>query len=192
MSVLSFREGRAGDLRATFDLGEAALDVSRIERGLLPADHRRPDADLDARWDRERALLEFIVAQADGAFVICEEDDQLVGYTRVARFGEMDELTELWVAPSHSGLGVGRAMLDRCWPDSPTPELGLTMPDHRPGADQDHKRTHVLIQGPTGQSPRRRCRSCICSDAFVPTPRNNGLIGSTQVSAGGDNAGMEA
>jgi hypothetical protein len=75
---------------------------------------------------------------------------------------------------------------------SPTPELGLTMPDHRPGADQDHKRTHVLIQGPTGQSPRRRCRSCICSDAFVPTPRNNGLIGSTQVSAGGDNAGMEA
>ena len=28
MSVLSFREGRASDLRATFDLGEAALDAS--------------------------------------------------------------------------------------------------------------------------------------------------------------------
>jgi hypothetical protein len=36
----------------------------------------------------------------------------------------MDELTELWVAPSHAGLGVGRALLERCWPESPTPELG--------------------------------------------------------------------
>ena len=36
----------------------------------------------------------------------------------------MDELTELWVAPSHSGLGVGRPLLERCWPESPTPELG--------------------------------------------------------------------
>ena len=48
MSVLSFREGRASDLRATFDLGEAALDASRKERGLLPPDHRRADDDLDA------------------------------------------------------------------------------------------------------------------------------------------------
>jgi hypothetical protein len=36
----------------------------------------------------------------------------------------MDELTELWVAPSHAGVGVGRALLERCWPESPTPELG--------------------------------------------------------------------
>ena len=48
----------------------------------------------------------------------------MVGYARVARFGAMDELTELWVAPSHAGRGVGRALLERCWPESPTPELG--------------------------------------------------------------------
>ena len=124
MSVLSFREGRAGDLRATFELGEAALDASRIERGLLPVDHQRGQEDLEERWQRERPLLEFIVAQADGMFVICEEDDQMVGYTRVARFGAMDELTELWVSPSHAGVGVGRALLERCWPESPTPDLG--------------------------------------------------------------------
>ena len=131
MSVLSFREGRASDLRATFELGEAALDASRKERGLLPPEHQRPREDLDARWNQERALLEFIVAQADGAFVICEEDDQMVGYTRIARFGEMDELTELWVAPSHSGLGVGRALLERCWPEPPTPDLGRVGARHR-------------------------------------------------------------
>ena len=124
MSVLSFREGRSSDLRATFELGEAALDASRKERGLLPAGHQRAEDDLADRWERERGMLEFIVAQADGSYLICEEDDQMVGYTRIARFGEMDELTELWVAPSHSGLGVGRALLERCWPESPTPELG--------------------------------------------------------------------
>ena len=109
VSVLSFREGRAADLRATFELGEAALDASRKERGLLPPDHERDRDDLDQRWQQERALLEFIVAQADGSFVICEDGNRMVGYTRVARFGAMDELTELWVAPSHAGLGVGHA-----------------------------------------------------------------------------------
>jgi GNAT superfamily N-acetyltransferase len=123
VSVLSFREGRATDLRATFELAEAALDVSRKERGLLPAEHERTADDLDTRWERERGLLEFIVAE-DADFIVCEDGDELVGYTRVARFGAMDELTELWVAPSHAGLGVGRALLERCWPESPTPDLG--------------------------------------------------------------------
>src|ERR671915_113843 len=41
---LSFREGRATDLRPTFELGEAAWDVSRKARGLLaPDDHRAPE-----------------------------------------------------------------------------------------------------------------------------------------------------
>jgi GNAT superfamily N-acetyltransferase len=124
VSVLSFREGRSSDLRATFELGEAALDVSRKERGLLPREHQRAEDDLAARWERERGMLEFIVAQADGSYLICEDEDEMVGYTRIARFGQMDELTELWVAPSHSGLGVGRALLERCWPESPTRELG--------------------------------------------------------------------
>lgn len=123
MSVLAFREGRASDLRATFELGEAALDASRKERGLLPRGHARPAEDLDTRWERERGLLEFIVAE-NSKFVICEDGEDLVGYARVARFGDMDELAELWVDPSHAGLGVGRALLERCWPESPTPDLG--------------------------------------------------------------------
>jgi GNAT superfamily N-acetyltransferase len=123
VTVLEFREGRASDLRATFELGEAALDTSRKERGLLPPEHARSAEDLDTRWERERGLLEFIVAE-DSKFVVCEDGDALVGYTRVARFGAMDELAELWVDPAHAGLGVGRALLERCWPESPTPDLG--------------------------------------------------------------------
>ena len=124
MSVLAFREGRSSDLRATFELGESAWDASRRQRGLLAPDHRRDAEDLEAQWRRERPLLEFIAAQPDGCYLICEDGDELVGYARVARFGAMDELTELWVAPSHAGLGVGHALLERCWPESPTPELG--------------------------------------------------------------------
>jgi GNAT superfamily N-acetyltransferase len=124
VSVLSFREGRSSDLRATFELGQAAWDVARKQRGLLPPEHRREEQDIEAAWQRERPLLEFLSAQADGAFVICEDGDEPVGYVRVARFGWMDQLTELWVAPSHAGRGVGRALLERCWPESPSRELG--------------------------------------------------------------------
>jgi GNAT superfamily N-acetyltransferase len=124
MTELAVRDGRAGDLRATFELGEAAWEASRKERGLLPPEHRRDPADLHRQWERERPLLEFISAQPDGCFLICEDRDEMVGYARVARFGVMDELTELWVAPSHAGLGVGRTLLERCFPESPTPDLG--------------------------------------------------------------------
>jgi GNAT superfamily N-acetyltransferase len=124
VSVLSFREGRAADLRATFELGETAWDESRKLRGLLPPGHERDPEDLRETWDRERPLLEFLAAQPDGCYVICEDGDEMVGYVRAARFGAMDELTELWVSPSHAGRGVGRALLERCWPDSPSPELG--------------------------------------------------------------------
>jgi len=121
---LSFREGRASDLRATFELGEAAWDVSRKNRGLLPQAHQRDPAEIAERWRRERPFVEFVAAQPDGAFWICEDGDELVGYARLARFGAMDELTELWVTPPYAGRGVGRALLERCWPSSPTQKLG--------------------------------------------------------------------
>jgi GNAT superfamily N-acetyltransferase len=124
LNGLSFREGRPSDLRATFELGEAAWDVSRKTRGLLPPDHRRDPAEIREQWDRARPFIEFVAAQPDGAYWICEDGGELVGYLRVARFGSMDELTELWVTPPYAGRGVGRALLEHCWPESPTPELG--------------------------------------------------------------------
>ncbi len=104
MSDLTFREGRLGDLKAAFDLGELAWDVSRKARGLLAPDHERRPEELRARWTHERPLLEFIAAQP-GSFWICEDGGEPVGYIRVSRFGSMDELTELWADPSHAGRG---------------------------------------------------------------------------------------
>ena len=82
-----------------------------------------PD-ELTREWARQRELLEFIVAQPEGRYWLCEQDDQVVGYGRVCRFGEMEELTELMVLPEHQGEGIGRGLLDRCWPGDPTPDMG--------------------------------------------------------------------
>ena len=124
MSDPAFRKGGPGDLRAAFELGEAAWDASRRTRGILSPDYDRDGDALHAQWLRERPFIEFVAAQPDGCFWLCEDGDRLVGYARVARFGSMDELTELWVTPSHTGRGLGRQLLERCWPQSPSRELG--------------------------------------------------------------------
>jgi Acetyltransferase (GNAT) family len=124
MSELSFRPGRASDLETAYQMGETAWDQSRHERGLIPEHQMKSHADLQEAWPRERPLVEFITAQQGGSFVICEDGDEMVGFAVVSHFPEMDELTELWVASSHRGRGIRRGLLERCWPSSPTPELG--------------------------------------------------------------------
>ena len=124
MSELTFREGGPRDLRAAFELGESAWDASRLARGLLAPDEARDRDELRSAWERSRPFIEFVAAQPDGSFWICDDDSEMVGYTSSSRFGVMDELTELWVAPSHTGRGIGHQLLERVWPKSPTPELG--------------------------------------------------------------------
>jgi N-acetylglutamate synthase-like GNAT family acetyltransferase len=124
VSELTFREGRSSDLQTVYELGETAGDASRRARGLLPPDQRRSRVELLDDWRHERPMIEFMAAQANGCFLVCEDDDGIVGYVLVARFSTMDEMAELWVAESHAGRGVSRGLLERCWPDSPTPELG--------------------------------------------------------------------
>src|SRR5215212_5921091 len=124
VSELTFRPGRASDLQAVYALGEIAWDESRRARGLITPDEMRTEEELLGDWRHERPLIEFMTAQEAGSYVVCEDGDDIVGYAVVVRFGSMDELAELWVAPSHAGRGVSRGLLERCWPDSPTPDLG--------------------------------------------------------------------
>jgi len=122
VTELKFREGHASDLEAVYGLGEAAWDESRRARGLIEAVRSGPELFND--WGHERPLMEFMTAQEGGSFLVCEEDGELVGYAVVTRFPGMDEMADLWVAPGHTGQGVSRGLLERCWPQSPTPELG--------------------------------------------------------------------
>jgi hypothetical protein len=124
VSELSFREGRAPDLEAVHLLGETAWDQSRHSRGLLPEEQIRSEEQLREEWRRDRPLLEFMVAQQGGSFLVAEDEGQIVGYVIVTGFPGMDEMAELWVASSHAGRGVSRGLLERSWPNSPTRELG--------------------------------------------------------------------
>ena len=120
--VLAFREGSVADLRATYRILKVATHHTAVRMGLGAGDSPT-DTEIEAEWAREGELVEFISAQP-GVYWICEDEGEPVGYARVCRFGEMEELAELVVLPSHQGLGMGRALLERCWPDRPTPDLG--------------------------------------------------------------------
>ena len=124
MSELTFREGRASDLETVYELGEVASDRSRHARGLLPQEGIRTADEVHEDWRRERPMLEFMTALDGGCFLVAEDGSQIVGYVVVAGFPGMDERAELWVERSHAGRGVSRGLLERCWPNSPTPDLG--------------------------------------------------------------------
>lgn len=120
---LQFREGRARDLRATFGLFERALAGTAQGLGIMPPGSTPDEGEVERRWRRFRPFVEFLAAQ-EGGYWLCEDGGALVGYARVVRFGEMEQLTEVMVEPSHHGRGIGRALLQRCWPTPPTPDLG--------------------------------------------------------------------
>lgn len=120
----SFREGTTADLEATFALSERAIYDAAVKRGVLPPGRQPTTSQTRASWRRHKGLIEFLAAQPDTRYRICERAGEPVGYARAVRFGEMEELTELMVDPNHQGQGIGRALLEQCWPGDPSPELG--------------------------------------------------------------------
>jgi GNAT superfamily N-acetyltransferase len=131
---VSFREGRPGDLRASFGLCERAVaDTGRRAAPVGPAEHY--EAAIEAKWKLERPLVEFMAAQEGGCFWIAEHDGEMAAFARVVRFGRMEQLTEVCVAPDWQGRGLGRALLGRCWPEPPTRDVARLIVAGGSGAD---------------------------------------------------------
>ena len=131
---LSFREGRAGDLRAVFGLYERAMaDTARLVGASSGGEIG--DGEIEANWKLERPLVEFIAAQDGGCFWIAEDGGELAGFARVVRFGRMEQLTEVCVTPDWQSRGLGRALLERCWPRPPTREVGRLIVGAGSGVD---------------------------------------------------------
>jgi GNAT superfamily N-acetyltransferase len=123
-SDFSFREGTSADLESTFALSERAIYDTAVKRGVLPAGRMPTDGQIRTSWRRHRKLIEFLAAKQGSRYWICERGGEPAGFARVVRFKGMEELTELMVEPEHQAQGIGRALLERCWPQDPTPELG--------------------------------------------------------------------
>jgi GNAT superfamily N-acetyltransferase len=124
VAELTFREGAVADLSKTFELSEIAMHDSAVRQGVIAPEPPLESDQISADWQRQRGLVEFISAQPDGRYVIAEGPDGVVGYARTVRFGAMEQLSELMVLPEHQRQGIGRALLERCWPGDPSPELG--------------------------------------------------------------------
>lgn len=120
---LSFREGLARDLRSTFTISALAVHHTATKIGVIEGPPPT-SGQIEAEWSAQREVVAFVAAQPGGSYWICEDGAKAVGYARVCRFAEMEQLTELMVLPSHHGRGIGRALLERCFPADPTPDLG--------------------------------------------------------------------
>lgn len=120
----SFRDGAVADLETTFALSEHAMQESATRQGVIPPGRTLSESDVRADWQRQRPVVEFIAAQPDGRYLIAENGDGPVGYARIVRFPQMEELTELMVLPEYQGRGVGRRLLELAWPGDPSTDLG--------------------------------------------------------------------
>jgi GNAT superfamily N-acetyltransferase len=93
--------------------------------GVIPAGAEPSDERVRADWLRQRSVVEFIAAQPQGRYVVAEDDEgKVIGYARVVRFPQMEELTELMVLPEYQGRGIGRRLLEVAWPGDPSADMG--------------------------------------------------------------------
>ena len=134
LEELSFREASAADLHEAFRLTRRAMHSAARRLGIT--DGPEPgDGEIEELWTRRRASLEFLAAQPDGTSWVCEGPRGMLGFARVLRFDGMEQLTHVVVDPTDQERGIGRELLERCWPYSPTPELGRIVV--APGSAQD-------------------------------------------------------
>ena len=122
--TVDYREGGAGDLAGTFALAERAIHHVAVRQGVMPPGAEPTEASIRSHWLRQRNMIEFLAAQPGGRYWIAQSGDDVVGFARVVRFAQMEELTELMVDPAHHAQGIGRGLLDRVWPGDPTPDVG--------------------------------------------------------------------
>jgi len=121
---ITIRDGAHTDLRETFVLSDRTMHRLAVDQGFLREDSERGEADEQVSWERYRGLVEFLDAQPERRYVVAEEGGATIAYARVVRFGAMEQLTDLMVAPDYQGQGVGRALLERTWAGDPSPSLG--------------------------------------------------------------------
>jgi GNAT superfamily N-acetyltransferase len=120
---VSLREGSPSDLQTTFRLSDRTMHRVAVDQGYIEPSERS-DAAIAESWSRNRGLVEFLDAQPERRYLIAENSTGPVAYARLVRFGQMEQLTDLMVVPSHQGEGLGRMLLETIWPGDPSRSLG--------------------------------------------------------------------
>lgn len=111
---IRYRRASPDDNRACHDLMWASVvDLGR--RNGSPLQGTADD------WWRSGESLHDLVAQLAAEWWLAEEagSGRLVGFARTLERESLVELTEFFVLPDAQGMGVGRALLERAFPDRP-------------------------------------------------------------------------
>ena len=111
-STFRVRPAKADDKRASFDVFIPAVRELSARQG-APW-----DPDPEEVFQAQTAFLDFLAQQAAEWWVA--EDDasgKVIGYARSLERGGMFELSEFFVHPDNQSGGVGRALLEKAFPD---------------------------------------------------------------------------
>ena len=105
--------------RATSDDKRPSFDVFIPAVRELSARQGAPwDPDPDEVWNNQTAFLDFLAEHAAEWWVAEDgESGKVVGYARSVERGGLFELSELFVHPDNQSAGIGRALLDKAFPE---------------------------------------------------------------------------
>ena len=106
------RPATPADKRASFDVFVPAV------RDLAARLGTPWDADPDELWHNQTAVLDFLAAHAAEWWVAEDRaSGKVVGYARSVERGGLFELSEFFVLPDNQSAGIGRALLDKAFPN---------------------------------------------------------------------------
>lgn len=124
MVTYNLRAGTADDDPAIHDLFRNSLEDLLVRLGLREPGPPDPVA-RQARWEAlYRPLMAHLTATAE-AYQIAEDDSGLLGYARTINRDGLRELTEFFVDPRAQGRGIGRTLLQRCFPSEGAEALAI-------------------------------------------------------------------
>jgi GNAT superfamily N-acetyltransferase len=103
--------------RATPDDKRPSFDVFIPAVRELSARQGAPwDPDPDEVWRNQTSFLDFLAEHA-AEWWVAEDESGVIGYARSLERGGLFELSEFFVHPANQSAGVGRALLEKAFPD---------------------------------------------------------------------------
>lgn len=106
-----FRRAQNSDLSFLLDLRKKTMDAHIIRAGLLPCD--------DSHW--QRIHYRFDCAQ----IIICNHTD--AGLLKVVKEGDVWDLVQIQLIPSHQGKGIGRSIIGAIMEEAFSKKAGIKL-----------------------------------------------------------------
>ncbi len=113
---ITFRKGTAQDSYAVFLVFEETLADLLPRLGIQPETPFNQPEKLERTWKARKGLYDHLAVHHD-QFWVAEQKGEIIGYARSVTHDDVRELTEFFIKPGLQSQGVGKALLERAYPD---------------------------------------------------------------------------